>query len=66
MLVKDRQAPLANLTFFLRIDFNILNVYGFNDKHDLYERSEDLQPHIILGRVPLVMGLSVYYPERIE
>lgn len=37
---------LAKPFFFLETDFNILNVYGFNDKF-----LEDLQHHL-LGRVP--------------
>lgn len=36
-------------------DFNLLNVYGFNDKNDRYDLLEDLQSHM-LGRVPLVVG----------
>ncbi|XP_064846339.1 uncharacterized protein LOC135556819 [Oncorhynchus masou masou] len=34
-------------------DFNVLNVYGFNDKHDRCTLLEDLQSHM-LGRDPLV------------
>ena len=43
--VREGRALLANLTF-LGKDFNILNVYGFNDKNDRYELLENLQPHI--------------------
>ena len=36
-------------------DFNLLNIYGYNDKNDRYDLLEALQPHM-LGRVPLVLG----------
>lgn len=53
-VVRDGRALLANLTFMGK-DFNVLNVYGFNDKNDRYDLLEDLQFHM-LGRAPLVVG----------
>ena len=53
-VVRDGRALLAHLTFMGR-DFNLLNIYGFNDKNDRYDLLEDLQSHM-LGRVPLVVG----------
>lgn len=53
-VMRDGRALSAKLTF-LGIDFNILNVYGFNDKNDGYDLLEELQPHM-LGREPLVVG----------
>ena len=53
-VVREGRALLAQLTFLGR-DFNILNVYGFNDKNKRHTLLEDLQPHM-LGRAPLVLG----------
>ena len=53
-VVRDGRALLAHLTY-LGKDFNLLNVYGFNDKNSRYSLLEDLQPHM-LGRDPLVVG----------
>uniref|UniRef100_A0A8C7IU91 Reverse transcriptase domain-containing protein n=1 Tax=Oncorhynchus kisutch TaxID=8019 RepID=A0A8C7IU91_ONCKI len=53
-VVVGGRALLANCTFMGR-DFNVLNVYGFNDKHDRCTLLEDLQSHM-LGRDPLVVG----------
>ena len=53
-VVRDGRALLTHLTYLGR-DFNLLNVYGFNDKHSRYDLLEDLQPHM-LGRDPLVVG----------
>lgn len=53
-VVRDGRALLAHLTFMGQ-DFNLLNIYGFNDKNDRYDLLEDLQSHM-LGRVPLVLG----------
>ena len=53
-VVRDGRALLAHLTFMGR-DFNLLNIYGHNDKNDRYDLLEALQPHM-LGRVPLVLG----------
>ena len=53
-VVVGGRALLANCTFMGR-DFNVLNVYGFNDKHDRCALLEDLQSHM-LGRDPLVVG----------
>ena len=48
MVVREGWALLVYQTF-LGTDFNILNIYDFNDKHDKYDLVEDLQPHM-LGR----------------
>ncbi len=53
-VVRDGRAILAHLTYMGR-DFNLLNIYGFNNKNDRYDLLEELQPHM-LGRVPLVLG----------
>ena len=53
-VVRDGRALLVHLTFMGR-DFNVLNIYGFNDKNDRYDLLEDLQFHM-LGRAPLVVG----------
>ena len=53
-VVVGGRALLANCTFMGR-DFNVLNVYGFNDQHDRCTLLEDLQSHM-LGRDPLVVG----------
>lgn len=53
-VVRDGRALLAHLTFMGK-DFNVLNIYGFNDKNDRYDFLEDLQPHM-LGTAPLVVG----------
>ena len=53
-VVIDGRALLTQLTF-LGKDFNVLNVYGFNDKNDRYDLLQDLQSHM-LGRAPLVVG----------
>ena len=53
-VVKDGRALLVHLTFMGK-DFNVLNIYGFNDKNDRYDLLEELQPHM-LGRAPLVVG----------
>lgn len=53
-VVRDGRALLAHLTFMGK-DFNVLNIYGFNDKNDRYDLLEDLQFHM-LGRAPLVVG----------
>lgn len=53
-VVREGRALLVNLTFMGK-DFNLLNIYGFNDKHERYDLLEELQPHM-LGRVPLVVG----------
>ena len=53
-VVRDGRALLAHLTFMGR-DFNLLNIYGFNDKNDRYDFLKDLQSHM-LGRVPLVLA----------
>lgn len=53
-VVRDGRALLTHLTFMGK-DFNVLNIYGFNDKNDRYDLLEDLQPHM-LGRAPLVVG----------
>lgn len=53
-VVRDGRALLAHLNFMGQ-DFNLLNIYGFNDKNDRYDLLEDLQSHM-LGRVPLVIG----------
>lgn len=53
-VVTDGRALLAHLTFMGK-DFNLLNIYGFNNKNDRYDLLEKLQPHM-LGRVPLVLG----------
>lgn len=53
-VVRPGRALLIHLTYLGR-DFNLLNVYGFNDKHSRYDFLEELQPHM-LGRDPLVVG----------
>ena len=53
-VVRPGRALLTHLTYLGR-DFNILNVYGFNDKNSRYDFLEELQPHM-LGRDPLVVG----------
>ena len=53
-VVRPGRALLTHLTVLDR-DFNILNVYGFNDKNDRHDLLEDLQPHM-LGRAPLAVG----------
>lgn len=53
-VVRDGRALLAHLTYMGK-DFNLLNIYGFNDKNDRYDLLKDLQSHM-LGRVPLVVG----------
>lgn len=53
-VVREGRALLVNLTFMGK-DFNLLNIYGFNDKHERYDLLEELQPHM-LGRVSLVVG----------
>lgn len=53
-VVRDSRALLAHLAFMGQ-DFNLLNIYGFNDKNDRYDLLEDLQSHM-LGRAPLVVG----------
>ena len=53
-VVREGRALLANLTFNGQA-FNLLNIYGFNDKHDRYDFLEELQPHM-LGRTPLIIG----------
>ena len=53
-VVRDGRALLAHLTFMGR-DFNLLNIYGFNNKNDRHDLLENLQPHM-LGRTPLVLG----------
>ena len=53
-VVRDGRALLAHLTYLGR-DFNLLNVYGFNDRTARLSLLEDLQPHM-LGREPLVLG----------
>ena len=53
-VVKDGRALLTRLTFMGK-DFNVLNIYGFNDKNDRYTLLEDMQSHM-LGRDPLVVG----------
>ncbi|XP_070771031.1 LOW QUALITY PROTEIN: uncharacterized protein [Enoplosus armatus] len=53
-VVRDGRALLAHLTFMGK-DFNVLNIYGFNDRNDRYDLLEDLQFHM-LGRAPLVVG----------
>lgn len=53
-VVRDGRALLTHLTFMGQ-DFNLLNIYGFNEKNDRYDLLEDLQFHM-LGRVPLVVG----------
>lgn len=53
-VVRDGRALLARLSFMDNI-FNLLNIYGFNDKNDRYDLLEELQSHM-LGRVPLVIG----------
>lgn len=53
-VVREGRALLANLTFLDR-DFNILNVYGFNEKNERQELLEDLQSHL-LGRNPLILA----------
>ena len=40
---------------FIGQDFNLLNIYGFTEKHDRYDLLEELQSHM-LGRIPLVFG----------
>lgn len=53
-VVRDGRAILARLSFMDK-DFNLLNVYGFNDKNDRYDLLEELQSHM-LGRAPLVVS----------
>ncbi|XP_048116981.1 LOW QUALITY PROTEIN: uncharacterized protein LOC125305921 [Alosa alosa] len=53
-VVRPGRALLTHLTILDR-DFNVLNVYGFNDKHDRHDLLIELQPHM-LGRAPLVVG----------
>ena len=53
-VVRDGRALLAHLTFMGQ-DFNLLNIYGFNEKNDRYDLLQDLQFHM-LGRAPLVVG----------
>ena len=53
-VVRDGRALLVHLTFMGR-DFNLLNIYGFNDKNDRHDFLQDLQPHM-LGRAPLVLA----------
>lgn len=53
-VVRDGRALLAHLTFMGQ-HFNVLNIYGFNDKNDRYDLLEDLQSHM-LGRDPLIVG----------
>ena len=53
-VVRDGRALLVHLTFMGR-DFNLLNIYGFNDKNDRHDFLQDLQPHM-LGRAPLVVA----------
>ena len=53
-VVRSGRALLAHLTFMGQ-DFNLLNIYGFNEKNDRYDLLEDLQSHM-LGRAPLVVG----------
>lgn len=53
-VVKDGRALLAHLTFMGQ-DFNLLNIYGFNERNDRYDLLEDLQSHM-LGRKPLILG----------
>ena len=53
-VVRDGRALLAHLTF-MGLDFNLLNIYGSNEKNDRYDLLEELQSHM-LGRVPLIVG----------
>lgn len=53
-VVRDGRALLVHLTYMGQ-DFNLLNIYGFNDKNDRYDLLEEVQSHM-LGRVPLVVG----------
>lgn len=53
-VVREGRALVVNLSYMDK-DFNLLNVYGFNDKHERYDLLEELQPHL-LGKVPLVFG----------
>lgn len=53
-VVREGRALLANLTFMGK-DFNLLNIYGFNDKHERHDLLEELQPHM-LRRAPLIVG----------
>lgn len=45
---------LTHLTY-LDQDFNLLNIYGFNDKHERFNLFEEMQSHM-LGRVPLIVA----------
>lgn len=53
-VVRDGRALLTHLSFMGQ-DFKLLNIYGFNNKHDRYDLLEDLQSHM-LGTTPLVLA----------
>lgn len=53
-VVRDGRALLTHLSFMGQ-DFKLLNIYGFNDKHDRYDLLEDLQSHM-LGTRPFILA----------
>lgn len=53
-VLKCGRLLLAHLTF-LDQEFNLLCVYGFNDKHERFNLFEEMQSHM-LGRAPLIIA----------